>query len=423
MNVKNLSTQPACTDDDGEMLPFDKAIRLVLNSINSVCGYQYLPIRSAVGRVVGDPIISTINVPRFTNSAVDGYAIQSQDIPSRDQIANLPILGKALAGLPYTEKLEAKQCIRITTGAIVPNGADTVIMQEHAERHTKYISIDHRHKAGQNVRMAGEDIIKGNAIIGSGKSLTPADIGLLASVGVSEIKLKRLPRIAMLSTGDEIQDVGTELIDGIFDSNRYTLASALKLLGIEVIDLGIIPDNKVSLHQTLSSFSNKVDIIIASGGVSVGDADYVKEVLDRLGRVEFWKVAIKPGRPFAFGKINNAYFFGLPGNPVAVMVTFYQFVVPALRKLMGIKDHFLAPTFKAKTVERLRKKPGRTEFQRGVLEQHENGEWIVKTTGKQGSGILTSMSLANAFIVLPHDSDTVEPGEMVTVQPFSALIP
>ena len=256
-----------------------------------------------------------------------------------------------------------------------------------------------------------------------GQFLTPADVGLVASLGIGEVKVKRKPRVAIFSTGDEIYDIGdVPPSGGIFDSNRFTLSSALQRMEVDIIDLGIIPDEKVSLRNVLSEIADDVDMIVTSGGVSVGEADYVKEVLAIMGTVDFWKVAIKPGRPLAFGKLNDAIFFGLPGNPVAVMVAFYQFVLPALRKLMGIKNAPPVPRFRAQSTGRIRKLPGRTEFQRGILEQDESGEWRVRTTGKQGAGILTSMSLANCFIILPHDGKSVEVGDDVTVQPFAGLM-
>lgn len=425
MNKHIVKTQPTCNESESQYgtLRVDLAIDRMLASVSAICGYQQIPIKNTVGRVLDQTIVSTINVPAHTNAAVDGYAINSENLPAPGNIAEIPIVGTALAGKPYDQILDQNQCIRIMTGAKMPKGADTVVMQEHVELDQHNIRIDDRHQPGQNVRLAGEDVQQGSIVLAPGKLLTPADVGLVGSLGIGEVKVKRKPRIAIFSTGDEIHDIGDILPSGgIFDSNRYTLLSAVQRIGAEPIDLGIIPDNKTSLLNALVENASDVDAIITSGGVSVGQADYVIEVLETLGTAEFWKVAIKPGRPIAFGKINNAVFFGLPGNPVAVMVTYYQFVLPTLRKMMGITNAPVNPTFQARSTERINKKPGRTEFQRGILEQSKNGEWVVRTTGKQGAGILTSMSLANVFIILPHESSTVEPGDDVTVQPFAGLL-
>lgn len=423
MNEKPLNTQPACTGPEYGGLHVDDAVQQILSTVGAVSGYEYVAIKIASGSVLDEKVCSSIDVPSHRNSAVDGYALDSESLPTSGEIGDIAIAGRALAGKPFDKKLGSEQCIRIMTGAALPDGSDTVIMQEHAEVKRDSIRIDDRHHAGQNVRQAGEDIRKGSVVFIPGKVLEPADIGLLASLGITEIRVKRKPRVAILSTGDEIHDVGETLVAGkIYDSNRYTLSSLLNPIGLRVIDLGIIPDNRASLEAVLTDSCRNVDLIISSGGASVGDADYVKELLAKLGMVQFSKVAVKPGRPLTFGKIGDAGFFGLPGNPVAVMVTYYQFVLPAIRRIMGITVPRSVPMFKAKSVDSIRKKPGRTEFQRGILEQTDNCEWIVRKTGSQGSGILTSMSRANAFIVLPHDGGAVKPGDFVMVQPFSGLL-
>ncbi len=372
-------------------------------------------------RTLYEPVIAACNVPAHTNSAVDGYAIRSEDVPAQGN-RRLKVSGHAFAGRPYLGDVKSGHCIRIMTGAPVPDGLDAVVMQEHVSVQGEFIEIDARHRAGQNIRKAGEDMQQGQIILQPGKLLTPPDIGLMASLGIAEINVRRKLRIAIASTGNEVISIGAPLSPGsIYDSNRYSLLAALDRPDIEVINLGILEDDPAKLLNSFENASRYADMIISSGGVSVGAADYTKTALQASGAVNFWKVAIKPGRPLAFGHIGKTAFFGLPGNPVAVMVTLYQFVLPALEKMLGINNKPIAPVFLAKATEDLRKKPGRTEIQRGIIEQDDSGNWTVKTTGKQGSGILRSMSLANAFIILGHDRETVKAGEWVSVQAFAGL--
>jgi molybdopterin molybdotransferase len=272
--------------------------------------------------------------------------------------------------------------------------------------------------------MAGEDLARGSLALAAGKRLTPADLGLLASLGMAEVPVYRRVRVAFFSTGNELRSIGEPLSDGaIYDSNRYTLHGMLQRLGVEILDLGVVRDEREALRAAFRDAAAVADAVITSGGVSVGDADFVKETLGALGRIDFWQIAMKPGRPLAFGKIENASFFGLPGNPVAVMVTFYQFVQPALQRLMGEHPVGEPPTFRARSLSRFRKQPGRTEFQRAIVERDADGEFVVRSTGMQGSGILRSMSMANCFVVLPDDAGGVEPGATVMVQPFFGLMP
>jgi len=354
---------------------------------------------------------------------MDGYAIHSNDIPEKNT-ASLKNIGTAWAGRPYKGEVKKGECARIMTGAAMPAGTDTVVMQEHVEKLDENILIDSSHLAGQNVRQAGEDIPEGGQVLNKGKLLSPADLGLLASVGISEVEVTKNLRVAFFSTGDELRPVGSQLEVGqIYDSNRYTLHGMLTRLGVEIIDLGVIKDKREAVEQAFLDAADKADVIITSGGVSVGDADFVKETLEKIGEVNFWKVAMKPGRPLAFGKINNAWFFGLPGNPVSVMVTFYMFVQPALKKLSG-SDYQAPLMINAKCQTKLRKRPGRVEYQRGVLTQSKNNptEYEVIKTGEQGSGILRSMSDANCFIILAMESEGVEVGDNVQVLPFEAII-
>ncbi len=423
MTSESIIPQPSCADSsEFGSLRLETALQQILHTVESVTGYEYVPIAQAVGRILHEPIVATRDVPAHTNSAVDGFAIHSEDIPEVGHTAQLEVIDTALAGSPTNLRLPPSTAIRIMTGAVIPQGADTVLMQEHVETLDNGIRISARHDVGDNVRYAGEDLRKSENILPAGRFCTPADIGLIASIGLGEIKIKRRIRVALFSTGSEIHSIGRALENGeLYDSNRYTLRAALTRLGTEIIDYGIVADDKTKLLETFSQAAACSDALITTGGVSVGVADYTKEVLKDLGQIMFSKVAIKPGRPMAFGTICGSSFFGLPGNPVAVMVTYYQFVLPALLRLMGITETPLVITLKARCTEAIRKKPGRTEIQRAILSQSENG-WLVHTTGKQGSGILKSMSLANAFIILSHDDGPVKPGEEVLVQPFSGLV-
>jgi molybdopterin molybdotransferase len=417
-----ITTQPSCNDIyEPGLIPVKNALARILAAVPAISGRERLAIEHARGRTLCEPVISTLNVPAHTNAAVDGYALHAEDLPDQGT-CQLEIIGRAFAGRPYTGITRRGQCVRIMTGAPMPEGLDTVVMQEQVQLSGNVIELDSRYKAGQNVRQAGEDIRQGQTVLQPGKYLTPPDIGLCASLGIAEISVRRKLKIAIASTGNEVFGIGqTPGAGGIYDSNRYSLLAALDRPDIEIINLGILEDDPDSLLNSFEEAGAYADVIISSGGVSTGEADYTKTALQASGQVEFWKVALKPGRPLAFGRIGKAAFFGLPGNPVAVMVTFYQFVLPALEKMLGINNKPIVPTFLAKTTENLRKKPGRTEIYRGIIEQNEKGEWTVKTTGKQGSGIFRSMSLANAFIILDHDSADIKAGEWVTVQPFSGL--
>ncbi len=305
----------------------------------------------------------------------------------------------------------------------MPEGADTVVMQEQVEREGDTVRIGTGHRHGQNVRAAGEDIATGQSVLAPGKHLTAADIGVLASLGLAEVSVYRRLKVAFFSTGDELRAVGEPLGPGdIHDSNRYTLYGVLKKLDVEIIDMGVVRDQRELVEQAFKEAAACADAIITSGGVSVGEADFVKETLEKLGSMSFWKIAMKPGRPVTFGHINKAVFFGLPGNPVSVMVTFFQFVRPALLKMSGETDAPSAYTVRARTTTALRKRPGRFEFQRGVLEQAVPGEFTVRSVGAQGSGILRSMSEANCFIMLEPEQTSIEAGQEVLVQPFQNLI-
>lgn len=408
-------------DYDPASMDAEIAQQHILQSVDAIKEVETVAVRDALHRVVASEIRSTINVPSHTNSAMDGYAIRGKDIPQQgDKVFTL--IGTAWAGRPFDKSTKENECVRIMTGAAMPSGTDTVVMQEHVQVHDKAVTIDANQHPNQNVRQAGEDIGEGDTVFSPGKYLHPADIGLIASLGVGEVNVVRKLRVAFFSTGDELVSIGTPLKEGqIYDSNRYTLWSMLSRLNVEIIDLGVVQDTRDAVENAFLEASSLADAVITSGGVSVGDADFVKETLENLGEVNFWKVAMKPGRPLAFGKVNNAYFFGLPGNPVSVMVTFYIFVQAALEKLMGQTPRQRL-RITAKSASELRKRPGRVEYQRGIYSTNENGDYIVKKTGAQGSGILRSMSDANCFMFLPLESEGIKKGDIVEIWPFDSFI-
>lgn len=419
--MAEFTPQLSCADpQDQQSLSVEQAQSHIDALLSPVSSWQKLALREALGHVLHEPIISPLQVPPHNNSAMDGYAIHSSDIQTPP--FTLTQTGIAYAGQPFIGKVAKGECVRIMTGAMMPPECDTVIMQEQVEAAKNEITVHGEQLAGQNVRMAGEDIQQGDAVLPEGHRVTPADMGLIASLGIAEVITKRRLRVAFFSTGDELRSIGEPLDPGqIYDSNRYTLYGMLKRLDADVLDMGVVPDEKAALKHALQQAAKEADVVITSGGVSVGDADYVKEMLAELGEVNFWKIAMKPGRPLAFGKIDNALFFGLPGNPVSVMVTFYQFVQPALKKMAGENDQPL-PMMQVQTESNIRKRPGRFEFQRGILFKDDLGKLKVRTTGQQGSGILRSMSVANCFILLDETCDGIEPGTTVTVQPFAGLV-
>lgn len=401
---------------DPDALHVEKAREAMRACVTPISQTESVPVRSALGRVLAQDIVPDINVPAHDNSAMDGYAVRFGDIdkPLRE-------IGTALAGKPFGGSVGPGECVRIMTGAVMPAGTDTVVIQEVVKRDGDRIVVPPGQKRAQNVRYAGEDLKIGVPILQPGKRLRPAELGLIASLGIGEVRVKRKLRVAMFATGDELASIGEKLKDGeVYDSNRYTLHGMLERLGVEITDLGVVRDDPAKLEAALRQAAASNDAIITTGGVSVGEADFVKQLMGKLGEVLFWKIAMRPGRPMAFGRIGDAYLFGLPGNPVAVMVTFYQFVRDALLHLSGRTDDYAMPLLRATSVENMRKVPGRTEYQRGVLFR-DGAEWKVRTTGQQGSGVLRSMSEANCFIVLEHERGAVKAGEPVSVQLFEAL--
>jgi len=424
MTMKKIDSphNSSCMDEyDPNSLSVQQALERIKQQTSPLNGNIKVAIRDALDGVLAEDVLSTINVPAFTNSAMDGYAVRYADIEN-DPSVKLHIVGTAFAGKPFTGDISSKQCIRIMTGAPVPNKMDTVVMQEHTSSDGDTLSINSECKKGQNIRLYGEDLKIGEIAIATGQKLRAADIGLIASLGIPEVAIKRKIRVAFFSTGDELRSIGENLEEGqIYDSNRYTIFCMLKTFGVEIIDMGIIPDDPKSIRSAFETAASNADMLITTGGVSVGDADFVKQTLEELGEVNFWKIAMKPGKPLAFGQLESTTFFGLPGNPVSAMVTFYQFVQPALRQLLG-QTEVNNTTIQLKCTSTLKKRPGRVDFQRGIIFTDENGESYVKSTGNQGSHVLSSMCQANCFIILPQNSGNIEAGNFVEVQPFTGIM-
>ncbi|TDF41407.1 molybdopterin molybdotransferase MoeA [Alteromonadaceae bacterium M269] len=399
--------------------PIEQAMQRLLSSIEPVTEMLNVRLEHAVGSVLAEDVLSTMDVPPFDNSAMDGYAVKFEDLNTSD---NLELVGTSFAGAPFEQHLEHGQCVRIMTGAVMPEGADTVVMQENTAANGDTITITVKPRLGQSVRRCGEELTKGQVVLEKGRQLTSVDVGIMASLGFAKACSIRPLRVAVISTGDELKPLGTELAPGdIYDSNRYAIIALLKKLGVEAIDMGCVPDDREQLMAAFIDADSRADAVITSGGVSVGDADYTKEVLEEIGQIDFWKLAIKPGKPFAFGRLPSSYFFGLPGNPVSSMVTLHQLVVPALQKLRNtpVKEPV---TYHAKAKKQFFKRPGRTDYQRAVFSTNEKGELVAEPTGSQGSSMLTSMNKANCYAVLPQNSGSVEIGEPVVIQPFDYLI-
>lgn len=409
-----------------DALRVDLARQAIARCITPITDTETIPLRQALGRTLASDLISPINVPAHDNSAMDGYALRGSDLGSGD--VTLTVAGKAYAGHPYPREVQPGECIRIMTGAVIPRGCDTVIPQElvtHATGNLVTLPAG-AVQPGANRRLAGEDLAIGSPALHKGRALTPSDLGLIASLGIGEVAVMRRLRVAFFSTGDELRSIGQPLDEGcVYDSNRYTLQAMLDRAGFEAIDLGVVRDDPAALEATLRDACREADAVITTGGVSAGDADYTKDMMARLGDVLFWKIAMRPGRPMAFGRLaidgKNALFFGLPGNPVAVMATFYFFAREALYRLQDATLPAL-PILQAISTDAIRKRPGRTEYQRGVLSFDASGAAHVQLTGAQGSGILSSMSEANCIVVLAHDADQIAPGLRVPVIPFHGLI-
>jgi len=419
-SLKNLVSNPSCMDDyDPNAMPVAKAREFIKQFLNPLSVFETLTLAESLGRVLAEDITSPSNVPNYNNSAMDGYALKATDVSA----SRLMVIGTAFAGKAFEGTVADGQCVRIMTGGAIPKGADTVVVQEKTVVDGEFINIIEAPKPHANVRYAGEDLKLGQTVLATGHLMRPADLGLIASLGIGEVRAYRKLKVAFFSTGDELVSVGQPLQTGqVYDSNRYTLFGMLTKLGVEIMDMGAIADDPTLLENTLLSAAVQADVVITSGGVSVGEADYMKLLLAKHGQVMFWKVAMKPGRPLAYGKVGNAHYFGLPGNPVAVMVTFYQFVRDALLRLMGQSSPVSLPMFSVQCTQAIKKMTGRTEFQRGILFADTDGSWRVKPTGAQGSALLSSMSLANCFIVLDETVGNLEAGAMVQVQVLDGIV-
>ncbi|ELB2747565.1 bifunctional molybdopterin-guanine dinucleotide biosynthesis adaptor protein MobB/molybdopterin molybdotransferase MoeA [Vibrio alginolyticus] len=417
---KNKEKEAACCDTlSPAFLSVVQGQEKILSLVNTVSEIEACKIENAYGRVLAEHIVSPVNVPQYTNSAMDGYAIRSDDV-DRD---SYQVVAEVMAGHAYDQPLDVGQAVKIMTGAPTPRNGDTVVMREQATQEGDKVTFNGANiKAGQNVRQAGEDLAIGSDVFTAGTRLASPEMGMIASLGFGEANVFRKLKVAVFSTGDEVQAPGTEQkANSIYDSNRFTIMGMLEKLGCEILDFGILEDNEQLMIEALENASAQADVVMTSGGVSVGDADYIKLALDKLGQIDFWRINMRPGRPLAFGQINNKPFFGLPGNPVAVMVSFINFVEPALRKMQG-EQGWKPLKVNAIATENLRSRQGRTEFSRGIYELDNTGRLTVRTTGKQGSGILRSMSEANCLIEISPAIDTVKAGESVTIIPLQGRI-
>ncbi|WP_375138650.1 molybdopterin molybdotransferase MoeA [Ideonella livida] len=406
----------------------DEARARVAACLQPLTETETVPLSAALGRVLAADVISPIDVPAHDNSAMDGYALHGADLLAGQATALQALPTTVLAGTPFTGVVARGQCVRIMTGAVMPPGLDTVVPIELCQVQGEVVQLRADVlRPGENRRRQGEDLACGRPALRAGQRLRPADLGLVASLGVPQLQVFRRLKVALFSTGDELRSLGEPLAPGcIYDSNRHTLTGALQRLGVEVLDLGLVRDDPAALQATLDQAMAQADVVMTSGGVSMGDADYTRDLLAARGEVGFWKVAMRPGRPFAFGPLHGPQgrrplLFALPGNPVAALVTFYAFAREALMVLSGARPEPL-PRLTARSAAPIRKRPGRTEYQRGIVEPTEEGGWQVRLTGAQGAGILRSMSEANCLVVLGHGQGAVAAGEPVTVWLFDGLV-
>lgn len=401
------------------LLPLDSALDQMLSAVNPLREHETLPLAQAFGRVLAREIFSPMNVPGFDNAAMDGYAVRLSDVETGKPLS---VAGKAFAGQPFHGEWPTGSCIRIMTGASVPEGCEAVVMQEETTVTDDGVLFTAPVAPGQHIRRCGEDIRQDAVVFQAGQSLSAAELPVLASLGIADVAVVRKLRVALFSTGDELVLPGEPLAEGqIYDTNRLAVHIMLEQLGCTVINLGIIPDSPEALRAAFIEADRQADVVISSGGVSVGEADYTKTILDEMGSIHFWKLAIKPGKPFAFGRLSTSWFCGLPGNPVSAALTFYQLVRPLLVALSGATNGIKPVRLRARAATQLKKTPGRLDFQRGVFRSGENGEPEVVTTGHQGSHIFSSFSQGNCFIVLERERGNVEAGEYVQIEPFNAL--
>lgn len=411
---------------DPQALRADTALAFLQTLVAPVAQSESVALKAALGRVLAADVVSPIDVPAHDNSAMDGYAFRGDLLQAGTELT-LEIAGTAFAGKAWSGAMNAGQCLKIMTGAVMPSGLDTVVPQELVQLAGNRITIPaDALRRGDNRRFRGEDLALGKPALLAGSRVGPAALGLLASLGLARVTVQRKLRVAFFSTGDEILSLGEAPREGaVYDSNRYTLFGLLTRMGVEVLDMGVVRDDPQALEAAFSAAAEDADAIITSGGVSVGEADHTKAVMRTLAGgesgVAFWKIAMRPGRPMAVGRIGNAMLFGLPGNPVAVMVTFLAFVRPALLQMMGSTAQE-TPLLKAHSLEAIRKKPGRTEYQRAIVETSHDGSLQVRTTGQQGSGVLSSMAAANGLLVLQHDQGNVAIGDEVDVLMFEGVM-
>jgi molybdopterin molybdotransferase len=407
---------------DPQSLRMADANAFIAQLVQPVSGFEDVALRQCNGRVLAQDVVSTMAVPAHDNSAMDGFAFDGSVLNEQATLV-LRNAGTALAGKAWSGKLQPGECLKVMTGAILPTGLDTVVPHEMTTVQGDMVTIPaDRLRRGDNRRLRGEDLQLGGIALSKDDLLAPASLGLAASLGVQTLPVVRRLKVAYLSTGDEVQSPGEVLREGaVYDSNRYTVTSMLERLGCDVIELGVVRDEPVALEATFRSAAAQADVIISSGGVSVGEADFTKGMMAKLGDVKFWRIAMRPGRPFALGRIGSTVLFGLPGNPVAVMVTFLSLVRPALLQMMGAHPKPL-PLLQAHSQEPMRKKAGRTEYQRGIVSIGPDGRLQVRTTGNQGSGVLSSMVQANGLIVLPHEMGNVATGDLVEVMMFDGVV-
>ncbi|MCS6179600.1 molybdopterin molybdotransferase MoeA [Shewanella baltica] len=400
----------------------DQAIPLLLEQVSPVSDTEVVLLPHALGRVLAEDLASCIDLPPFDNSSMDGYAFRFVDLNTQTNRTSLRLIGTSFAGHGFEGEAKPNTCIRIMTGAPVPAGYDTVQMQEEAEVEGEIVHIRHPKAQGANVRCRGEELTQGTKVLTAGIQIGAAELGVLATIGISQVRVYRQLKVAFFSTGDELRPVGSELAPGqIYDSNRYSIQGLLSRANVEWLDLGVIADDPEAIRQAFRQAASQADMVLTSGGVSVGEADFTKQILDEEGKITFWKLAIKPGKPFAMGKIGKAVFCGLPGNPVSSMVTFYKLVWPILNKMQGLTP--VAPLMLDATLTTpVRKQPGRVEYQRGILSRNAQGKLEVAITGSQGSGMLTSMSLANCFVLLEQFQGDTPAGTQVTVEPFNSVL-